>query len=558
MPVVRCAILIAAFASTLAGSVGDAACAAEPAALVVFGKTWTGAAVQPWAEAIAIRGERIVAVGARGEINELVGPETRIVDAGAGLVVPGMGDSHIHLVSGGAHLASVQLRDAATPEEFARRIGEYARTLPAGAWITGGDWDHTHWGGQLPQRSWIDAVAPDHPVWIARLDGHMALANTAAMRAAGVGDDVADVPGGEIVRNAAGRPTGVFKDNAMGLIARAVPDPTMPQKLAAITAACDYLAERGVTMVHHMGEFADVAALRLAQSRGLLTVRVYACTPLDQWRQLADEIADQGRGNDLLRIGGLKGFVDGSLGSHTAAMLEPFADDPSSRGLLVCRRDDLYRWTKEADRAGLQVMVHAIGDRAIRLQLDVFEQVARENGPRDRRFRIEHAQHIHPDDLPRFARQGVVASMQPYHAIDDGRWAEAVIGPERSATTYAFRSLLDDGARLALGSDWFVAPATPLEGIAAAATRRTLDGKHPGGWVPAQKIAVEEALRAYTAGVAYAGFQEERLGTLEPGKLADLVVLDRNLLETTDDDLPKVRVMATVVGGKMTYRRAAE
>ena len=532
--------------------------AAEPATIVVQGRVWTGDARRPWAEAVAVRGEQITAVGSREEVARLSGAETQVIDAGDGLVVPGLIDAHIHLIDGGERLASVQLRDADSREEFVRRIAEIARTKRPGEWITGGDWDHSRWGGELPSREWIDSVTPDNPVWINRLDGHMSLANSAAMRLAKVGDDVEDVSGGEIVRDAAGRPTGIFKDNALSLIERAVPRATLKQQLDATVAAMDYLAERGVTAVHHMGSWRHLEVFRVAQRRGLLKTRIYACTPLDGWQRLADEVHDRGRGDEWLKIGGLKGFVDGSLGSHTAAFLQPFSDAPGDRGLLVNTAEDLEAWTAAADRAGLQVAVHAIGDRAIRLQLDVFERVAAAIGPRDRRFRIEHAQHIAPQDIPRFAKLGVIPSMQPYHAIDDGRWAERVIGAERSETTYAFRSLLDGGARLAFGSDWFVAPPTPMEGVYAAATRRTLDGEHPDGWVPRQKISVEESLRAYTIDAAYASFSESSLGSLEPGKLADLVILERDVFDIPPHELNTVRIKTTMVGGKIVYRPAKQ
>jgi predicted amidohydrolase YtcJ len=524
-----------------------------PSATIVTGKIWTADPAKPWADAVAIKGDRIAAVGSRDEAEQAAGEGSKAIDAGDGLVVPGMIDAHIHLIGGGLHLTSVQLRDAKTREEFVRRVGEFAKKMPAGAWITGGDWDHTVWGGEMPDRAWIDAVTPDTPVWISRLDGHMALANTAAMEAAGVGDDVKDVDGGEITRDADGRPTGIFRDNAMGLIERVAPAPTLAQQLDAAVAAMDYLAARGVTAVHHMGTWQDLEVFRVAQRRGFLKVRIYACTPLHEWQRLANEIKQRGRGDEWLNIGGLKGYVDGSLGSHTAALLEPFDDAPKDRGLLVNSAEDLETWTAAADAAGLQVAVHAIGDRANRLQLDVFERVAKQNGPRDRRFRIEHAQHIAPEDVARFGKLGVIASMQPYHAIDDGRWAERLIGAQRSETSYAFRSLLDSKGVLAFGSDWYVAPATPLEGIFAAATRRTLDGKHPDGWVPAQKISVEEALRAYTSDAAFAAFSEKSLGSLQAGKLADLVVLDRNLLETPGEDLAKAGVVLTMVGGRVMY-----
>ncbi len=306
-----------------------------------------------------------------------------------------------------------------------------------------------------------------------------------------------------------GEPTGVFKDNALDIVDHAVPEPALELSMRALDTAMSYVAERGVTSVHHMGTWHDVAVFRRAHDMGALRTRISAAVPLSTWEKLRDTVAAQGRGDLWLHIGGLKGFVDGSLGSHTAAMLAPFSDAPSDRGLFVTPPEKLYEWTSGADKAGLQVMVHAIGDSAIRTQLNIYERVERENGAKDRRFRIEHAQHIAPSDLPRFAKLGVIASMQPYHAIDDGRWAEHVIGAERAKTTYAFRSLLASGATLAFGSDWFVAPPTPLVGIYAAVTRRTLDDAHPDGWVPEQKITVEQALRAYTHGGAVAGFREK-------------------------------------------------
>jgi predicted amidohydrolase YtcJ len=532
--------------------------ATQPATMLVVGRIWTADSKRPMVEAVAVRGDKIVAVGARRDLEHMRGPKTQVIDAGAGIVVPGLIDSHIHLIDGGLQLASVQLRDAKTPEEFVRRIGDFAQKKARGEWITGGDWDHTLWGGELPSRDWIDAVTPDTPVWLNRLDGHMSVANTAAMRAAKVADDVKEVAGGEIVRDKTGRPTGIFKDNALGLIDRAVPDPSMQQRLDATAAAMDYLAARGVTSVHHLGTWSQLEIFRIAERRGMLKTRIYACTPLGDWKRLAKEVKERGRGDDWLRIGGLKGFVDGSLGSHTAALLEPFSDKPGDRGLLVNTEEDLEKWTKGADKAGLQVAIHAIGDRAIRMQLDVFERVAKADGPRDRRFRIEHSQHIAADDIPRYAKLGVIASMQPYHCIDDGRWAEKEIGAKRSETTYAFRSLLDTGARLAFGSDWFVAPPTPVEGIYAAVTRRTLDGKNPGGWHPDQKLTVEEALHAYTIDAAYAEFAEREKGSLAPGKLADFVVLSEDPFAIAPERLDQIRIDRTVVGGRVVYERVAE
>jgi predicted amidohydrolase YtcJ len=440
--------------------------------------------------------------------------------------------------------------------------------VPPGTWITGGDWDHTLWGGELPRRDWLDAVTPEHPVWVNRLDGHMALANTAALRAAGVADTVGDVAGGEIVRDGARRPTGLLKDNAMDLVGAKVPAPAAALSDRALDAAMRHVAAQGVTTVHHMGTWDDLAVLERAWRAGRLTTRVYAAVPLNTWARLRDTVAEkrfaaEGRGDGWLRVGMLKGFVDGSLGSHTAAFEEPFTDAPASakatagqaadRGLFITPANDLYTWISGADKAGLHVAVHAIGDRANATLLDIFERVARENGARDRRFRIEHAQHLRAEDIPRFAALGVIPSMQPYHAIDDGRWAERVIGA-RIKTTYAFRALLDSGARLAFGSDWYVAPPTPLEGIYAAVTRRTLDDRNPGGWVPEQKITVEEALRAYTVNGAYAWFMERGAGTIAPGMLADVTVIDRDLRAIPPAEIRDARILQTIAGGKIVFR----
>jgi predicted amidohydrolase YtcJ len=525
---------------------------------IINGRVWTGVPARPWAEAVALSDDRIAAVGSNGEIRALTGVSARVIDARGGLVAPGFIDSHVHFLIGGMSLASVQLRDARTPAEFISRIKTFALSVQPGVWITGGDWDHQNWGGELPASSWIDSVTPNNPVWINRLDGHMALANGAAMRAAKVPLTGGDITGGTIVRDAYGHPTGIFKDNAQDLIDPAVPDATSAMQDRALDAAMTYVAERGVTSVDHMGTWSDLAVFERARNAGKLRTRIYASVPLSTWARLRDTIAARGHGDSWLRIGGLKGFVDGSLGSHTAAMMEPFTDAPGDTGLLVNTPEDLYTWTSNADKAKLHVIVHAIGDRAIDLQLNIFERVEGENGPRDRRFRIEHAQHIAPRDIPRFAQLGVIPSMQPYHAIDDGRWAEKVIGPERAKTTYAFRSLRDSGARLAFGSDWFVAPATPLEGIYAAVTRRTLDDKHPNGWVPEQKIGVEDALRAYTTGGAFASFEEDEKGSLAPGMLGDVVIVDRDLTAIPPETIREARIMYTIVGGRIIFDRGSK
>jgi predicted amidohydrolase YtcJ len=547
--------------SLLAGAAACSSPQPPSASLVVTGaRIWTGDPELPWADAVAVAGAEILAVGLARDIEPLIGPETEVIAADGGLVVPGFIDSHVHFLAGGSAIASVQLRDAKTPEEFVERIGAFADSAAPGEWITGGTWDHTNWGGELPRRDWIDAVTQDNPVWISRLDGHMALANSLALKQAGVDADTPDVAGGEIIRDGDGRPTGILKDNAMSLVQEAMPTPTERQLDRYLAAAMDYVAANGVTTVHDMYDnvadgWLGLETYRRAEARGDLITRIYAVTPLGEWRRLAEDIEQNGRGNEWLKTGGVKGFMDGSLGSHTAAMLEPFTDTPDESGFLLDSPGNLRAMMLGADGAGLQLNIHAIGDKAIRDLLDIFYDVAEENGDRERRFRMEHAQHIHPDDIQRFAVQGVIASMQPYHAIDDGRWAEGVIGAERAATTYAFRSLIDSGARVALGSDWYVAPPDPIAGIYAAVTRRTLDGGNPGGWVPGQKITVEQALRGYTYEGAYASFEEDRKGMIKAGMLADLVLLDRDLTEIPAERIRDTKVLKTIVGGRVVFTR---
>ena len=521
---------------------------------MVNARIWTGVSTRPWAEALVVDSAgRIDFIGTTAQVSRR-GAIT-VIDAKGQMVVPGFIDAHVHFVDGGFALSSVQLRDAMTPSEFIMRMRDFARTMPKGAWITNGDWDHTNWGGELPRRDWIDSVTPDNPVWINRLDGHMNLANSLALAAAQLTRDTKDVPGGEIVRDAKGELTGVFKDNAQDLVFNVMPTPPAAVEDGALDAAMAYVASYGVTSVHNMGSWHDLSVFERAHNTPRQKTRIYAVTPLQEWPRLRDTVAARGRGDDWLRIGGLKGFADGSLGSHTAAMFNGFTDKPSDRGFFVTAPESLYARTLGADKAGLQVLVHAIGDRAIATQLDVFERVAKENGPRDRRYRIEHAQHIGPRDMGRFAKLSIIPSMQPYHAIDDGRWAETVIGADRASRSYAFRSLLDAKASLAFGSDWFVAPPRPMEGIYAAVTRRTLDGRNPNGWVPAQKITVEEALRAFTVGGAYASFDEANRGTLSIGMLADFAILERDITAIPPEQIRGVRVMRTVVGGRTVFER---
>jgi predicted amidohydrolase YtcJ len=534
-------------------------CAIEPQPAEIIltgGVVWTGVPEAPGGEAVAVRGGRIVHVGTVEEVRRFRGPLTREIELNGRMVVPGFIDDHTHFIPGGFQLGSVDLRDAASPAELARRIGEFAAALPAGRWITGGDWDHELWpGGPLPQRRWIDSVSAGHPVYVSRLDGHMALVNTQVLQLAGITRDTPDPPGGTIVRDASGEPTGVLKDEAMALAGRFLPAPSEAEQDEAFRRAQAHALANGVTMVQDMGGWSDLATYQRAHTGGELKLRVYSFVPLGTWQRLQEYVSSHGRGDMRLKWGGVKGFVDGSLGSTTAWFHQPYADAPETSGLVVTDTTQLRQWILGADAAGLHVVVHAIGDRANDWLLDTYAAAARENGARDRRFRIEHAQHLSPGAIARFAQQGVLPAMQPYHAIDDGRWAEKRIGAERIRTTYAFRSLLEAKAGLMFGSDWTVAPLNPLLGIYAAVTRRTIDGARPEGWVPEERVTVEEALRAYTANNAYGAFVESTLGTLAPDRIADLVVLSDDLFRIDPRNIGAVKVDYTIIGGELVFTR---
>ncbi len=529
----------------------------RPATVVAFGRVWTGNPDQPWAGGVALRGDTIVGVGDSSDVAEFIGEQTEVMGAPGGLIVPGFMDGHTHFLDGGIQLVSVDLRTADTPEEFTARIAAFAAERKPGEWIIGGDWDHERWPGTpLPTKAWIDSVTPNNPVFVNRLDGHMGVANSAALRAAGITRATKNIPGGEIVRDPrTGEPTGVLKDNAMSPVYRAMPSPSEAQLDAALARALAFAASKGVTATNYMSAPPSwLGAFQRARAAGTLTVRTKMFFPIQAWRWVADTVALIGPGDDWLRIDGVKGYMDGSLGSTTALLFRPYLDAPNTRGLETTPLDAMHRWVQAADSVQLQVAVHAIGDRANALLLDIFDSVSVTNGPRDRRFRIEHAQHLRPEDITRIARMDVIPSMQPYHIIDDGRWAAKRIDTLLLQTTYAFRTLIDDGAHLEFGSDWTVAPLDPLLGVYAAVTRRTLDDKNPNGWFAAQKVTVEEALRAYTVENAYGVFAEGRRGVLKPGARADVVLLDRDITAIDPVEIPNTQVLATVSGGQVVYR----
>ncbi|MGO9648208.1 MAG: amidohydrolase [Terriglobales bacterium] len=526
--------------------------------IITHANVWTVDDTQPRAQAVAVLGDRIIAVGSNAEVENLRGPGTKVIDAGGKLLLPGFNDAHLHFVSGGLQLDSVQLNDVTRIDEFVRRIAEQVKKTPKGEWIQGGDWDETKWPGSvLPTKELIDPVTPDNPVLLSRYDGHSSLANSAALKLAGVTAQTPDPPGGTIVRDAQGNPTGDLKDAAWELVYKVIPPPSHEQVMRAARRALEHAASVGLTSVQTMDpEYAEIAAYAELLQAGELTTRIYAAPLITQVDDQVKIGIRHAFGGPYLRIGAVKAFADGSLGSRTAYFFEPLSDEPGNRGLLSDEMQPLSRMRDrmmKADAAGLQICTHAIGDQAISMILDLYSEMVKAHGDADRRFRIEHAQHMAAKDFDRFAQLNVIASVQPYHAIDDGRWAEPRIGHERASRTYAFRTFLNHGVHLAFGTDWDVAPLNPMLGLYAAVTRATLDGKNPNGWFPEQKLTVEESVRAYTMGSAYAEFQEKEKGSITRGKLADMVILSGDIFSIDPAYIRDVTVLKTIVGGKVVW-----
>jgi len=553
-------LAIAVLSCVLAGNLF----AQKPTAdlIITNAKVWTVDKANPTAQAVAVLGDRIVAVGSTADVESLRGQATKVIDAGGKLLLPGFNDAHVHFVTSGARLDQIQLSDASTVEEFARRIAERAKMTPKGEWIEGGDWDETRWTPvELPTKDVIDPVTPDNPVFLELHDGHMALANSVALRLAGVTAQTPDPPGGTIVRDAQGNPTGALKDAARNAVLKVIPPPSHAQRLHAMRRALERAAELGVTSFQDMNDensdsFADIRGYGELLQSGELSARVYVAPAISDWEKQAKVGIRHAFGSAYLRMGATKGFADGSLGSGTAYFFDPYNDDPNNSGLLGEQMHPLSQmrdWMMQADAADLQICTHAIGDRAISTVLDLYSDVVKDHRGMERRFRIEHAQHMAAKDFARFAQLDVIASVQPYQAIDDGRWAEARIGHDRASRTYAFRTFLNHGVHLAFGTDWPYAPLDPILTVYGAVTRATLDGKNPNGWFPEQKLTVAEAIEAYTIGSAYAEFQDKEKGSITPGKLADMVLLSDDIFSIDPAKIRDVKVLKTIVGGRVVW-----
>lgn len=528
--------------------------------VLLNGKVWTVNPDQPWAEAVAVKGDRILEVHSSKKIKENITTETQVIDLEGDLVLPGFIDSHTHFLDGGFSLLHIHLEDVKNREEFSARIKKKANEIGKGEWILKGNWNQELFDmPELPRKEWIDEVTLDNPVSVNRYDMHMALANSLALRLAGITKETPSPEGGEIHRNPeTGEPTGILKDAAMSLVMRHVPEPSFSEKMKAAEAALKHATEAGVTSVHEIGSYSNFEVYQELLREGKLTIRLNVYIPITEIEFLRRIKLKASLKNNFLKIGGLKGFIDGSLGSSTALFFEPYEDDPAKSGLLYSHmfpNGIMEERIMQADEAGLQVAVHAIGDKANNILLNIYERVMSQNRKRDRRWRVEHAQHLLPDDIERIARLGLIVSVQPYHVIEDGQWMEKKIGRKRCQFSYPFQSLLKGGAVLTCSSDWTVAPLNPLVGIYAAVTRQTLDGKNPGGWIPGQKISLEEAVRGFTLNGAYAEFAEKSKGSIEKGKLADLVVLSKNIFTIPPEEIQETEIKMTIFNGEVIYRK---
>jgi predicted amidohydrolase YtcJ len=522
----------------------------------INGKIYTVNPQQPVVECTVISGNRIIYSGNKNEAVNLIDNNTEIIDLEGRLMLPGFIDNHVHFTYGGFFLEGIKLRDAKSREEFVNRIKEYASKKP-GQWVKSGNWDNELWEDKsLPYKEMIDLFTENTPVFIDRFDQHMALANSCALKLAGITRDTEDPAGGLIVKDKNGEPTGILKDNAIILMNNVIPAPSNDDYSTAVLTALEHAKQFGVTSVQDITLKKDLETYKRLEQEGKLTCRIYTRYPIYDYRTIMDAGIKAGSGSDLLRFGSIKAFADGSLGSSTAWFDEPLLNETTCglpQDIILDGR--IKDWAKDIDRNGLQLSIHAIGDRANAYILDLYEQITKENPVWDRRFRIEHVQHLRKEDFTRFKELNVIASVQPYHCIDDGVWAENRVGKERLPQTYAFKSLIDAGAKVCFGTDWTVAPLNPLLGICAAVTRQTLDGKNPEGWIPEQKITVQEAVACYTINSAYASFEENIKGSIEPGKLADFAVLSEDIFSISPEKIKDVKVDMTVFDGKIIYRR---
>jgi predicted amidohydrolase YtcJ len=521
----------------------------------INGKIYTLNPQQPIAETVVVVDNKILFVGSNQEAEKFIDASTKVINLNGKLMLPGFNDSHLHFTSGGYYLLGINLRKAKSEEEFVSILKDYIKNRE-GRWVTGGRWDHESWKDKkVPTKKLIDDFTATTPVFVSRIDGHMGLANSKALELAGITKDTPNPDGGLIMKDPdTGEPTGILKDNAINLIFNVIPEKSLEDNIEAANRSFEEARKLGITSVQEMTQKGELEAYQKIKMNGNLTCRIYSIWPIDKYKDLVDENIKVNSGDEYIRRGGLKGYADGSLGAKTAWFFEPYENDTTfGLPMDIISNGKLNDWAIDADNSHLQLCVHAIGDKANNYMLNLYEAIEKDNSKWDRRFRIEHAQHLIPEDVKRFKEINVIASVQPYHAIDDGVWVRNRIGKAREMLTHMYKSYLDNNVVMAFGTDWPVAPLNPMYGIYAAVTRRTVDGKNPDGWIPEQKISIEEAIKAYTLNAAYASFEENIKGSIEVGKLADMVVLSENILTIDPVKIRDVKVEMTIFDGKVIY-----
>jgi hypothetical protein len=549
MKILPAVLVVLIMASSLSAQQGKSA-----DTIFINGDIYTGATPEARVRAIAISGGKIIATGANEEVLKLKEPKTEVVDLGGHFAMPGFNDAHVHLGSAGFEKLNVNLVGCKSLDEMKQRIADRVKTAASGEWIQGGGWDHTLWLEQkTPTHADIDNITTGHPAIFKRVDGHIAIANSAALKAAGITAQTPDPHGGKIDRDEKGEPTGILRETAMGLVDSKIPRPTMAQRRRAAELALQDAARSGITSAQDNSDWDDFLTYEQMEKEGKLTLRIAEWLPFDApIDQLLKMRQHHPHDDNMLHTTMLKGFMDGSLGSRTAAMLAPYDDDPKNSGIPRYEQDKLNALAAERVSNGFQLGFHAIGDRAARMALDAFAYAEQKTGKKNLRFRIEHDQVVAPEDFEKFKSLGVIASMQPNHLLTDMNWAESRIGAERAKHSYAWREFLNDKVVLAFGTDYPVEPITPFRGVYAAVTRKNEAGTKE--YFSEQKLTIQEAIAAYTTGAAYAEFAENTKGELKAGMLADFVVLDRDITKVPPADILKTRVLRTVVGGKTVYQ----
>lgn len=533
--------------------------AIHPTTYYLHGRIYTNDPKHPWAEAIAVRDEKILCIGSISQIMlDCGGAESQdVVQLRGSFVLPGFNDAHAHLGGAGRDKLNLALNDATSVDDLLKRVKATAEKRQPGDWVLGSGWDQSRWPDpKYPTRLELDQAAPNNPVFLDHVSGHIGVANSLALKHAEINADTPNPPGGVIGRFADGEPNGLLEENAKTMVTQRIPDPSDADRKQGIQLVFAELAQNGVTSVQDFSSWDDYLAYMDLKKQNKLTVRITEWLPFTTSTDDLQNMRSEGGTTDpWLRTGALKGFIDGALGTHTAALLAPYSDDPSTSGILTIDPEKLKAMAIERDRLGFQLAFHAIGDKANRVALDTFESVLRVNPPRDRRDRIEHAQVVSPEDIPRFGELHIIASMQPCHQTNDMRWAEQRLGPERSKGAYAWKSLQNAGAKLAFGTDYDVEPINPLRGLYACVTREAIGGGPPGGWIPQEKLPLDDCIRAYTTGSAYAEFMDGKKGELKVGEFADFVILSQDLTKNPPQNLLKTEVLRTVVGGKTVYEK---